>query len=126
LVLYSGVGKIHSWPLPKRNGAQVPSGSVSSSTYPGTPSEMRIEWSISKCPGDVTYASLPEASFTLGTTVLKTCTKTSSVESAGLRWSNVGSFYECQVTPATGDWYVNYRIVGGCASGICPVVYLWN
>lgn len=125
----TGVGKIHSWPLPKgANGLQYAAGLVghTASAYPGfyTPDTLRVEWSLSKCPGDVAYASTPEASFTSRGVVYHPCGVESASESGGAKWNGVGASAYCKV-PQTEAWFVNLRYTSGCV-GACSIVYFWQ
>jgi hypothetical protein len=121
-----GNGRIHSWALPKTAaGAQVPSGIIVHTSTPLTPGTLKIEWSISKCPGDTAYYNTTEATVSgRGGVVYKPCGSETGWESGGVKWNALGGTAQCKV-PTTETWYVNVRYTQGC-SGSCPVYFAWQ
>jgi hypothetical protein len=120
-----GNGRIHSWALPKTaTGAQVQSGIIVHTATPNTPGTLKIEWSISKCPGDTAYFSAPEAAITMRGVVYHPCGSETGWESGGVKWNAAGGSAQCKV-PTTETWYVNMRYTQGC-SGSCPVYFSWQ
>jgi hypothetical protein len=120
-----GNGRIHSWALPKTAaGAQVPAGMIVHTGQYNTPGTLKIEWSISKCPGDTAYYSTPEAAITMRGVVYHPCGSETGWESGGVKWNVAGGSAQCKV-PTTEIWYVNMRYTQGC-SGSCPVYFSWQ
>jgi hypothetical protein len=104
---------------------------------PLTPSELTIEWAISKCPGDMNYyksavGAVTEVSSRSGTTsTYYPCGTITGWSSGQLRWSPTGSSYECKVTDGS-NWYINVRYLNGtsfsaCNSSTgCPIGYAYS
>jgi hypothetical protein len=124
-------GIIHSWPLPKRPGVlfQVPAATIVHTADVGTPTEVTLEWSISKCPGDTAYYKTTTAQVTQRQVVYTPCGGTFNVESGGLKFNATGSADNCKV-PATEQWYINLRIMPNgsvnCQGGTCKLIYSWS
>jgi hypothetical protein len=87
---------------------------------------MRVEWGISRCPGDMTYYTSAEATVVARGASYTPCGTTAGAEAGGVRWNTAGSFYECRV-PTTEQRFVNFRIIDQCTTvGGCPIIYSWN
>jgi hypothetical protein len=129
-VLTGTLGVIYSWPLPKGStGAQATLATITHTQHTSStsPSEVSVEWSISKCPGDFAYYKTPAASVTSRLKLYAPCGGTFGIESGGLKYNTVGSMDTCKV-PTTETWYVNFRFTSGtanCPGGRCDVTYSW-
>ena len=116
---------IYSYPLPKGALGIYNTGFLQQGDHPSTPTEMTIEWGISKCPGDLTYYKTTEASVTSGRGgVAFPCGGINGAVGGSYYWSLTGSGYECKIDN-THTWYINVRYVNGCNAGSpgCPVSY---
>ena len=116
---------IYSYPLPKGAQGIYNTGFLQQGDHPATPTEMTIEWSISKCAGDMTYYKTTEASVTSGRGgVAFPCGGINGAVGGSYYWSLTGSGYECRVDN-TNTWYINVRYINGCNTGSpgCPVSY---
>lgn len=120
--LYGVLGVIYSYPLPKLSPGTQGSGYYTQADMPQTPTELGVEYSIAKCPGDMNYYK------DLGVVVINgysfyPCGGKFGT-SASLNWAPVGSFYQCAV-PDPGPWYLNVRYTKDCplSDPGCPVVY---
>lgn len=137
LNLTAAAGVIHSWPLPRTAaGVQATSALISHTMLPGTPQEVSLEWSISRCPGDVNYGKSAAAAYVStargGTGVTYyPCSKPNGIESGGINYATTASAQYCAVpVPAAGatGWYVNLRLLSGtaaCPGGLCTFTYQW-
>jgi len=124
LVHYGTVGRIYSYPLPRKTGAT--SGSLVQGDHPGSPSNLRIEWAISRCPGDMLYYTTSEAALFAGRGGIARPCGAVGTPAPGftLSWSATGSFYECKVDGFT--WYLNVRYLENCPAGAtCPAAF-WH
>jgi hypothetical protein len=123
--IHHGLGStVYSYPLPKNPAGIHTTGYITHTSDPGSPSEMTIEWTISKCPGDITYASTaPVITGGRSSGTYFPCRAVSGVPSGGISWSVVGSAGACQVNN-TENWYLNIRYISGCGVGQdCPLAY---
>jgi hypothetical protein len=111
--VHSGfLGVTYSYHLPRKPNGLYGSGFLQLGPHPLTPSELTIEWSISKVPGDFNPTGAEGV-----------CRGTNGVNAAAYYWSEVASFYQCKVDSAT-EWYLNVRYINNCAPGVrCPVSY---
>jgi hypothetical protein len=129
-VLTGTLGVIYAWPLPKTSaGVQATLATITHTQHTSTtsPSELAVEWGISKCPGDMTYYKTSAASVTSRLKVYTPCGGTFGIESGGVKYNTIGAMDTCKV-PAAEVWYVNFRFIGGtanCPSGRCDVTYSW-
>jgi hypothetical protein len=118
------LGVVYSYPLPKGANGIYNSGFLQQGDRPGTPTEMTVEWAISKCPGDMTYYRSAESAIVSGRggTVFP-CGGINGAATGAYYWSLTGSGYECKVDN-TRVWYINVRYVNGCPVGVnCEVSY---
>jgi hypothetical protein len=107
--LTSQIGVINSWKLPK------PSGLASiTNEYPGTPQELKTEWSLSKCPGDFAYYKTPAAMVKPTPRAPPEIVCGGEGPVTGGRWGQTGG---C-VIPAGETWYFNLRYTTGGVPGV--------
>lgn len=122
---YGQVSTAYSTPLPRGPSGTYGYGFLQQGDNPGTPTEMTVEWSISKCPGDFSYYHSSEAAVQSprgGTTF--PCGGTNGAVGGTYYWtSGSPEYYQCRVDN-TRTWYINVRYVNGCPIGVeCPVSY---
>ena len=92
---------------------------------PGTPTELTVEWAISKKPGDFEWYKSDQAAFTM-VSGQKTypCGGVNGASTGAYFWSQTGSYWQCKVAN-TGKWYMNVRYLNNCPVGVmCPVSYI--
>jgi hypothetical protein len=118
--IHSGfVGQVYSYPLPGKAPNQIGSGFLQQGDNPGTPTELTVEWAISKSPGDFDYYKSAEAKVNGSTP----CGGVNGAVGGSYYWSLTGSFYECKVD-LVNTWYLNVRYINNCPVGVkCPVSY---
>ena len=118
--IHSGfLGQIYTYKLPAKAANQIGSGFIQQGDNPGTPTELTVEWAISKSPGDFDYYKSAEAKVNGQTP----CGGVNGAVGGSYYWSLAGSFYECKVD-LVNTWYLNVRYVNNCPVGIkCPVSY---
>jgi hypothetical protein len=112
-------GVTYAYHLPRSPNGLYGSGFLQQGTHPLTPSELTIEWAISKVPGDFDYYLSPAASVGGQTP----CGGINGAVGGTYYWSVAGSFYECKVDNVN-KWYLNVRYLDNCPPGArCPVSY---
>ena len=118
--VHSGfIGQVYAYHLPRNPNGAYGSGFLQQGPHPLTPSELTLEWAISRVPGDFTYYTSPEAMVNGQTP----CGGVNGAVGATYYWSLPGSFYECKVDNAS-PWYLNVRYLNNCPAGVrCPVSY---
>ena len=118
--LHAGfLGQTYTYNLPKKTGNQIGSGFLQQGDNPGTPTELTVEWAISKTPGDFDYYKSGEAKVNGQTP----CGGVNGAVGGSYYWSLIGSFYECKVD-LVNTWYINVRYINNCPVGVkCPVSY---
>lgn len=122
--LHAGTGtRAYSYALPRGASGSYNSGFLQQGDNPGTPTELTVEWAISKCPGDFGYYRSPGAAITppRGGGAVYPCGGINGAATGAYYWSLAGSSYECKVDNASG-WYINVRYLNSCV-GDCPVSY---
>ena len=111
------IGQTYSYHLPRNANGLYGSGFLQQAPHPLTPSELTVEWALSKVPGDFDYYTSPAARMNG-----QVCGGISGT-SAAYYWSEAGSFSVCKVDSAT-QWYLNVRYINNCPPGVrCPVSY---
>lgn len=108
---------IHVWPLP----VGLKSGNFSFTTNTTqTPSSLRVEISLSKCPGDVAFWKSAAGTVHMHGIEWHPCGGDGTGDQAGVKWSSVDkTFYECPI-PAGEQWYLNWRSVDSSGNNTCP------
>jgi hypothetical protein len=113
------VSQTYTYYLPKNASGAYSSGFIQQGDNPGTPTELTVEWAISKEPGDFEYYKSSEAKVNGQTP----CGGVNGAVGGSYYWSLAGSFYECKVDNSQ-TWYVNVRYLNNCPVGVqCPVSY---
>ncbi len=118
------LGVVYSYPLPKGANGLYNSGFLQQGDRPNTPTEMTVQWAISKCPGDMTYYTSSEAAVVSARGgVGFPCGGINGAATGAYYWSLSGSSYECKIDNSR-VWYINVRYVNGCPVGVnCEVSY---
>lgn len=114
----------------------MPAGTLNTTRQPATPPSMRMRISVSKCPGDFSYARTDAAAYRASWQLPPLaanypCISEGSAESSVVHWSAVASQDFCGVG-TSGTWYVNMQASGAdgantCTTpGGCPFIFWWN
>jgi hypothetical protein len=116
------IGQTYTYHLPRQANGLYGSGFFQQGPDSNTPSELTLEWALSKVPGDFDYYQSAAAKVN-GNVV---CGGVNGAIGATYYWSPTGSFYECKVDSAT-NWYLNVRYINNCPPGVrCPVAYYYS
>jgi hypothetical protein len=130
LLHWGETGVVYSYDLP----IGPTGGALQQSDHPQTPTEMDVEWTISKVPGDINYWLTLEASRASRGATTYPCGSRGASAGTVVRWSLAGAGHECRVTTSE-RWYINVRYVPradgrGCVPTTedpgrtrCPVSY---
>jgi hypothetical protein len=107
------IGQTYTYYLPRNASGFYGSGFLQQGSDPFTPTELTVEWGISRVPGDFDYYKQP------GNIACGGVNGTTGV----YYWSTSPASYQCQVDNIN-VWYINVRYVNHCAPGVqCPVAY---
>lgn len=121
---YGTLGTIYAYRMPQ---SALGYGFVTQADHPQTPTELTIEWAISKCPGDFAYYKTPAASRESGRGgTFFPCGGVNGAAGGAYYWSpaDAGGYSECRV-PRGEQWFLNVRYLNHCDAGGqgCPVSY---
>jgi hypothetical protein len=127
---WAQLGNVNTFPLPKElvPGRPITSGMISSTSTPSTNGDLTVEWSLSRCPGDMDWYKTDEASTVYNGITFRPCGGVFGIESGGVTWSPDWGMWgaHCKVDPSE-TWYINLRYVAACPVGdLCPIFYAWS
>ena len=119
---YGALGEPYSYYLPRNPAGAYGTGFLQQGPDGQTPTELTVEWAISKIPDDFSYYKSDAASTRGGQSF--PCGGVNGGNGGSYYWSIAGSFYECKID-SIGPWFINVRYINNCPPGeLCPVVYI--
>ena len=107
------VGQTYTYYLPRGASGFYGTGFLQQGPDIFTPTELTVEWGISRVPGDFDYYKQPGNGACGG----------ENGTSGAYSWSIFPRFDQCQVDNIH-TWYINVRYLNNCPPGVqCPVAY---
>jgi hypothetical protein len=108
------IGQTYTYYLPRSPSGFYGTGFLQQGSDPFTPTELTVEWAISRVPGDFDYYKQPGNA---------ACGGTNGAAAGAYYWSISPASHECRVDNIN-RWYINVRYLDHCAPGVqCPVSY---
>ena len=108
------IGQTYTYYLPRNASGFYGTGFLQQASDPLTPTELTVEWAISRVPGDFDYYKQP------GNVA---CGGINGGNSGVYYWSILPASYQCRVDNIN-HWYINVRYLNNCTPGVqCPVAY---